>query len=503
VTGIAYTPAPPGHAVDARAARLLLITMCGCVVAVQGIVAAVNLAVPPLTQSPLRPSPAQVLWFVDSYIVAFACLLIPAGAAAGRYGHRRVLVTGLGVYLLGCAASAVAVSSAMLIAARTATGCGAALVLPTTLAILMRALPVPLRPKAVATWTASTFLGGAAGNVVAGIAIHYGSWRVLFAVLGVGAGVLLPAVRAVVPDTATRGGPLDVPGAALLTVSVPAAIYGIISGPELGWTSARVIGAFALAATGLVIFVLYERRASDPMIDLRLFAAPRLRAGSAGTLLLFVGMAALFLGNAQFLQYGKGFTPLQTGLASLPLAVGLFAASRLSVPVAARFGAAVSLCLGMGGVAAGLFGLSQVTADTPYAIYAVALTVIAAGTGLASPTLSTGIMISATSEQQGTAAGLNSLVREIGSALGVALFGTIAISGFGARLGDTAPHDHRGLLAVLVDSPVGSATSQAYVHSMGTAYLVLAAIVAVAGLLVVAGWLVPTGPDHDTVSGGK
>lgn len=468
--------------------RLMRITMCGCVVVVQSIVAAVNLIVPPLTADALRPSPAQVTLVVDAYILAFACLLIPSGAAAARFGHRRVLAAGLAGYTIGCLASALATNVVELIIARSVTGFGAAMVLPTSLAILTRSLPEAERAPAVAAWTASTFLGGAVGNVVAGVAVHYGSWRTLFVVQSLAAAVLLVAAVRVVPDIKPFPRKFDTPGAVVFGVSVVLALAATIYGPELGWTSAGVIGAYAVAALATVLFLRHERRRDHPMIDLRLFASPRLRAGVVGTTLLFCGMAALFLGNSQFLQYCKGFTPLQTGFASLPLAIGLFLASRLSVAALSRLGPRITLAIGLGGVAAALFTLSLVTPAVPYPVYALVLAAIATGTGLASPTLSAGIMARASDAQAGAIAGINSLSREVGSALGVALFSTVTITRFGTQLGGVPTDDKHHLLTILANSPPGGWISQAFDRAAGTAYAVLALIALTAAPVVLANW---------------
>lgn len=482
------TSTPANRSLPRSSTRLMPVTMCGCVVVVQSIVAAVNLLVPPLTADALRPSPAQVTLVVDAYILAFACLLIPSGAAAARFGHRRVLAAGLAGYTIGCLASALATNVVELIIARSVTGIGAAMVLPTSLAILTRSLPEAERAPAVAAWTASTFLGGAVGNVVAGVAVHYGSWRTLFAVQGLAAAVLLVAAVQVVPEITPFPRKFDIPGACLFSTSVVLALAATIYGPELGWTSAWVIGAYASAALSTGLFLRLERRRAHPMIDLRLFASPRLRAGVVGTTLLFCGMAALFLGNSQFLQYCKGFTPLQTGFASLPLAIGLFVASRLSVAALSRLGPRATLGIGLGGVAAALFTLSLVTAGTPYPVYALILAAIAAGTGLASPTLSAGIMAQASDAQAGAIAGINSLSREVGSALGVALFSTITISRFSTQLGGVPVQDKPHLLATLANSPAGGWISQAFDHAAGTAYAVLALIALAAAPMVLLNW---------------
>uniref|UniRef100_UPI000AF9DCF1 MFS transporter n=1 Tax=Streptomyces albus TaxID=1888 RepID=UPI000AF9DCF1 len=162
------------------APRLLTVAMCLCVTLVVGMVSAVNLAIPALSASGLRPSAAQVVWVVDGYVVVFACLLIPAGALADRAGRKGTLLAGMGVFTAGCLLCAPAPHVGVLIAGRAISGVGAAAVLPTTLALLVDGVPARRRPRAVAAWAAMTGLAAVLGNVGGGAAIQYGSWRSLF-----------------------------------------------------------------------------------------------------------------------------------------------------------------------------------------------------------------------------------------------------------------------------------------------------------------------------------
>lgn len=492
------TPAGSEAAVGASE-RGLVAAMCACVVAVQSIVAAVNLCVPALAAGAMRPTPMQVTLVVDVYIVVFACLLLPAGVAAGRLGHQNVLMAGLFVYAFGCLGCACAPDVVTLIAARAVTGAGAALVLPISLSTLTRALPPRRRPAAVAAWTGATFLGGALGNVIGGIVVQYGSWRLLFVAQAAFAVLLVAAVLHAVPSDPPRvqrqaaAKRFDVAGTVLFTVAVVAAMTAVIGGPELGWDSREVIGGAATCLVCLAVFVPWERRSSHPMLDLGLLAAARMRAGGLGTALLFVGMAALFYGNAQYLQYAKGFTPAETGFACLPLALGLFIASRISVPAASILGSRGTLAVGLALFAIGFYTLSRVRVDTSYALYAVTLLETALAAGLVAPVLSTGIMAAAGDADAGAAAGLNSLAREVGSAVGVALFGTVAFSRFADRVpaelsGDGSPH---ALSARLAAATPGDAVTQAFTKAAAAAYVIPAVLAVTAGLYIVHCWRPP------------
>jgi EmrB/QacA subfamily drug resistance transporter len=408
--------------------------LCFCVTLVVGLVSAINLAIPDLTSGSLHPSAQAVLWVVDGYIAVFACLLVPAGAIADRRGRKGMLLGGLGVFLLGSAICAAAPEVGVLIAGRMISGIGAAAVLPTTLASLVEGLPESHRPRAIAVWASMTGLGAVLGNVGGGAAIQYGGWRTLFLgmiPLTLGA-LLLVAVTAPVSPRHPR--PADLPGTALLTSGFLALLYGIASGPQDGWAAPRVLGAFVAAAVLLTLWAWHELRTAHPLLDPRLFAIPAVRAGALGMAVLFTGMFGLMYLNGQYFQYAKGYSPLDAGLCLLPMAAALLAGPRCGLMlerVAGRRGAVV---LGMLVLAAGLGLVSSVDARTPSPVYLLGAALTALGCGIATPLLSHAMMSSLPPERAGLGSGLQSLARELGSALGIAVSGSITTAVFTSRL---------------------------------------------------------------------
>jgi len=244
-----------------------------------------------------------------------------------------------------------------------------------------------------------------------------------------------------------------------------------------GWNSALVLGSFATAALLFAAFIAYALRATHPMLDPRVFAITRLRTGTIGVAAVFFGLFALFFVNAQYLQYARGYSPLVTGLAILPLPIGIIAISRRSVAIAGRIGTRTVVTGGMVRVAAGLAALSYVTSATAYPPYGLALLAIPTGMGLSVPTLSTGIMTSLPPARAGLGSGLNSAAREIGAALGVAVVGTVLASHFAHAL-PASLHEH------------AESTSQAlsaFTDAMATGYRVIAVIVLIASVAVAPG----------------
>ncbi|GAA3114787.1 hypothetical protein GCM10020254_71680 [Streptomyces goshikiensis] len=290
--------------------RATLLVLCACVLVAQAMVAAVNLLIPQLAASTLHPTPGQLLWAVDAYVIVFAALLIPAGALGDRYGRKGALMSGLGLFAAGGAVSALATTPAVLIAGRGLCGAGAALIMPATMSILVHLSPPERRAQALATWTLTIGLGGLTGNIGGGLAGQYLTWRALFwAVVPLG-GLLALIVARTVPRTPSRSdASVDPVGAALLAGALLAVVYGIIEGPGFGWGSVRVLSAFGAGAALLAAFTLYALRAAAPLLDPRIFRSPKLRAGTLGIGTGFFGLFALFYVNPPVPPVRQGLLP--------------------------------------------------------------------------------------------------------------------------------------------------------------------------------------------------
>jgi len=422
---IAKRAATPGRAVGAITPAVILVI---------GMVAAVNLVIPKLQASSLHPSVPGTAWIVDSYTLVFACLLIPAGALGDRFGRKRGMLLGLGIFAVGSAIAALAPSVAVLMCGRALSGAGAALVLPATLAATLARLEPEDRPQAVALWSGLTGIGGVAGNLGGGLAIYYGGWRALF---WAGVPIALAAaalIAAQVPGQAPHRDPVDGGGALLLTAGCVALLYGIIEGPVAGWGTVQVPGSLALAVALLAAFAWYETHREQPMLDPRLFRLPGVRTGALGIFAQFFALFGLFYVNAQYLQDVKGYSPLLAGVAILPLAAVMAYVSARSTHLAARMGGRATIVVGLLCVTGALALMSFATATTPYALYGVLLALVGAGCGLALAPLSGMIVHALPPSHAGVSSGLNSTTRELGSALGVAVLGTILTARFVSHL---------------------------------------------------------------------
>lgn len=470
--------------------RWVLACVCACTILVVGFVASINLAVPKLAASGLHPSSSQLLWIVDTYVVLFACLVIPAGALGDRYGRKGVLTFGLLIFAGGAAISAIANDVPVMLVGRAVTGIGAAGVLPNSLAVLIHATDPQRRPRVIAVWASMTGVGGAVGNIGGGTLLSVGSWRWLFVAVAPIAFALAGSVALFVPRSSRHDRNLDIPAAVLLTLATLGLLLGIVQGPDQGWGSAVVVSAFAVAVVLFTSWVLVGLRSQRPLLDPRVFRIPALRAACLGMLVVFFGMFGFFYLNASLMQYGRGFSVLQAGLAVIPLTVPLLVAARYVPRVVARIGDRTVIAAAFLIAAGALFGLAS-TIRHSYVAYAAWMVALGIGMTLALPTLTISISAALPREQAGVAGGLQSTTRELGSALGVAVIGTLLTTQFVHHLSGSSgfPRDQHlpGTVAqALAAVPARHrAVIDAYTGSADTALKVVAIIVLASGVMVV------------------
>ncbi|MEV6079751.1 MFS transporter [Streptomyces sp. NPDC052069] len=481
---------PEGAPRPAQRSGPVLACVSVCTALVVGFVAAINLAVPQLAASPLRPTSSNLLWIVDAYVVIFACLVIPAGAAGDKLGRKGVLMAGLGIFACGAVVSAMAPNVPIMLIGRAITGLGAACVLPNCVGVLLHATAPERRPHALAVWAAATGIGGVVGNVGGGAVLSAGSWRALFATVALIAACCLAWVARSVPRSARLDRTLDLPGTLLFVAAFVALLTGIIEGPEQGWGSPVVLTAFACGMLLSLCWVRVELRVPHPMLDPRLFRSPALSSAALGMTITFFGSFGLFYVNASLLQYGRGFSVLEAGIGIIPLTLPLLVGTRYVPGLIRRFGIPATLSAAFALTSGGLLGLSYAS-TMAYPVYAAGLFVIGLGIMLAAPCLTAQIASALPVERAGIAGGLQSATRELGSALGVAVVGTILTAGFTHQLaaGPTRPTPlPRTVQEALASAPADhTAVTEAFTHGANTALRAAALVVLLAGALVVVG----------------
>jgi len=405
-------------------------------------VSVVNVALPSI-RADLALSETGQQWVVNAYAITFAGLLMLGGRAADLFGRKRIFLTGLGLFTAASLAGGLAQSSGMLIAARTLQGIGAAVLAPTTLAILTTSFPEgPERTRAIGTWTAVGAGGGAAGGLVGGLLTDYLSWRwVLLVNVPIGALVIVGATLWLTESRASTGRRLDIPGAVLVTGGVAALAYGIAESESHGWTANVSMLPIIAGLVLLAGFVAVEARTAQPLMPLRLF---RIRSVSASnTVLLAVGAAtfATWYFLSLYMQNVLHYSPVRAGLSFLPHTISIIIGSKLAPRLMAYVDARIIGAAGGLIAAAGLAWQSRLTVDGAFLTSILGPGVLTMfGVGL----MMTPIAAAATSGvgmgEQGLVSGLLNTSRQLGGALGLTVLATTAADRISSRTasGDTA-----------------------------------------------------------------
>ncbi|GAA1554320.1 MFS transporter [Kribbella lupini] len=420
-----------------------------------------NLALPAMAED-LRPSSVEQLWIVDIYSLVLAGLLVTASALGDRLGRRRMLVTGFVIFGAASLGVLLADSPGAVIAIRVLLGVGGAMIMPSTLSLIRSLFPdARERATALGIWGATAAVGGALGPIVGGALLQNFSWHSAFlfnvpvmVVAVVAALVLLPESRS------DRPGRLDPLATGLSIVGMVGLVYAI---KELGkdGISLEVLVIGLLSAALLAGFVLRCLRAAEPMLEIRLFRGRGFTAGVLTALITSFAMVAALLLMAQWLQLVQGWSPLASGVALLPMAVGGLVGSPLAPIVAQRIGPRTVLVAGLAVGAAGFLLLFVLPQPLSYAGIAASLTLIGIGTAPLA-VASAVIMAGAPVSQAGSAAAIEESSYEIGAALGITVLGSLAAAVYRAGLPADAPAQARESLAgaLTLDNPALSGAAQ-------------------------------------------
>ncbi|MGW5970035.1 MFS transporter [Streptomyces sp. NPDC055186] len=445
-----------------------------------------NVAIPSLTRE-MDASTADIQWMINAYSLVQSGLLLSAGNAADRYGRKKMLAAGLALFGAGSLVAGLADSSGQLIAARAGMGIGGALLLTTTLAVAMQIFPPEEQTKAIGVWSAVNALGFATGPLLGGFMLNHFWWGAIFLINLPIAALGLVAVVVLVPESKNpEGDRPDLLGALLSTIGMTALVYAIISGPEHGWTSARVLGTALTAVAVLGVFAYWESRIPYPMLDLNFFRNRRFTGAVAGATLITFGMGgALFL-LTQHLQFVLGYGPLEAGLRTAPLALAVVALNftGLAARATANMGVPVSIALGMTLMSGGLVSIAALT-EHGYPGTLLGLVLIGVGTAVANPVMAHAIMSSIPQEKAGVGAGINGTLAEFGNGLGVAVLGAVLGARFAALITVEAGSLPAALAAADSAGERGRIT-EAFSSGLETSQLVGASAVLLGGLLAAA-----------------
>ncbi len=389
---------------------------------------------------------SRLQWVVSTYTIAFAALILTAGALGDRIGAKRVFMAGFAIFTAASLLCALAPSTTILIIARALQGLGAAILVPNSLALLSHAYPDDkARGRAVGIWAAGASLALTAGPLAGGALIALSSWRAIFLVnLPIGLAGLWLSLRYASETPRSSHRDVDWFGQIVAIAALGALAGALIEGGAIGWLNPLVLAAFAGAIVFALLFVLQERRAEQPMLPPSLFARPMFsRAALVGLLVNIAFYGLIFVFSLYFQRITK-LSPLATGLAFLPMMGAVLPVNLIAPRLAERIGAPATIAAGAGLAALGCLALLGIGSETSYAATCAQLVAIGAGLGLLVPPMTSTLLGSVEKSRAGVAAGVLNSTRQTGSVIGVALFGSL--------IGESGNFIHGAHLALVISA---------------------------------------------------
>jgi len=418
----------------------------------------VNVIVPSVIKD-LRVDSVQAQWIQESYAIVFAALLLLVGRLADLLGARRVFITGAVVFGATSLLAGLAPNGGLLVLARFLQGMGAAMILPTSLALLNATFTGKARDQAFAVWGSTIGAAAALGPVLGGWLADHASWRWAFGInIPLTAVVCFGALAFLAPSPRTRGR-IDVPGAVLSVLGLGLLAFGLVQGRTYGWINdiaplrlfgltwnggpSPVLVALVLAAVALAVFVGRQRaltRSSDParaLMDIRLLSITSFRNGNIATLIIGLGEYGIVAVLPLWLQFTLGYSALQAGLSLIPVAIGSFVASGASFGMADKVSPLGLVRIGLALEAVGLAGIGLVaTPHSPWWSISLVLFFYGIGVGFATAQVTNVVLVDVPEQSSGQGSGIQSAFRQLGSALGIAVLTTAFFSTLGSTLRD-------------------------------------------------------------------
>jgi EmrB/QacA subfamily drug resistance transporter len=499
----------------------ILLALCLAALIINIDVTIVNVALPSLVRE-LGATTTSLQWVVDAYTLVFAALILAAGSLSDRVGRKGVLLLGLAVFGTGSLAGSLATSSEQLIAARVVMGLGAAAIFPSTLSLISNVFTERKeRAKAIGLWGATTGVGVATGPIVGGWLLEDFWWGSVFLFMVPVAALVAALVALTVPTSRDPAAPpIDWRGLVLSSLGMGTLILSIIQAPHWGWGSARTLAAITAGLVVLAIFINVERHMARPMLDVRLFRNLRFTAASGSITIAFLILGGFTFLITQYFQFIKGYTPLGTGIRLLPVATAIAVTALVGTRLAVRIGnkAVVATGLTLWGIT--MLWIATNDASTTYVAIVGQMLVGGGGLGLITAPATEAIMGAVSTAQAGVGSAVNDATRLFGTALGVAMTGSVAASLYTNRLDERIPHhlpaqavnaaegsvggalvaaqtlQHAGLAAPA--HQLSTAASDAFIHSLNGTYPILGAV-ALAGALMAA-ILLPSRPKPPTTT---
>jgi EmrB/QacA subfamily drug resistance transporter len=498
---------------DRASAKAKQLTLVACILG-SGIVlldgTVVNVALPTI-QRALGGGLAAQQWIVNGYLLTLGSLILVGGSLGDLFGERRVFAVGVAGFGVASALCAAAPSIGVLVAARALQGLAGALLVPSSLAVIVNTFPQEERGPAIGSWTAWGSIAGVLGPLAGGELLAIASWRWIFVINVPLAAACVTLILTAIPASAPRAAGarhVDVLGGLLCALGLGGPVFALIEQPRLGWSSAAVTGPLLAGVVLLALFTLYESRTSQPMLPLRLFRRRNFSAGNVETFSMYAGLSILFFFLILFLQQIGGYSPLKSGLATLPVTIVMFFASRRFGALADRFGPRFFMGAGPLIAAVGLLLFQNTGLSVHYLTEVLPpLLIFALGLSMTVAPL-TAAVLAGSEQEAGIASGVNNAVARVASLLGTAAVGAAIASSFtsaidsrlsGVQLGRAAQAAVREAKRLPLGKPklsgvpspqahaVAAAAEGASLHAFHLGMLIAAALVAIGGAIGAAG----------------
>jgi EmrB/QacA subfamily drug resistance transporter len=424
------------HELDRRR-RFGILAICCLSLFIVGLdVTVVNVALPSIG-SDLGAGISGLQWIAAAYSVVVASLLMFSGSIGDRFGRRRVFMLGLSIFTAASGLCSLAPSVGFLVAFRVLQAVGASMLNPVALSIVTNTFTDPReRAQAIGAWASVFGISMALGPIVGGGLVSALDWRAIFWVnIPVGLAAIGLTLRFIPESRAPRARRFDPLGQALVIVALATLTSGIIEAPDRGWTSAATLVTFAVSAAALAGLLLHEPRREDPLIDLRFFGSIPFASATATAVAAFSAFGGFLFLNTLYLQEVRGLSPVQAGLATLPLAAMTALCAPLSGRIVGRRGPRLPLVIAGCFLLASCLMLTQLASDTPLAWLLAAYVLFGIGFGFVNAPITNTAVSGMPRAQAGVAAAVASTSRQVGMTLGVAVVGAIVASHIGDSTG--------------------------------------------------------------------
>jgi EmrB/QacA subfamily drug resistance transporter len=431
-----------------RHRRTGILLICSLSLFIVGLdITAVNVGLPSIARE-LDAGISGLQWTVDAYTVVLASLLLFSGSMADRLGRKRTFVAGLGVFTAASLLCSLAPTVEALVAFRVLQAVGASMMNPVAMSIITNVFTDPReRAQAVGVWGALFGISMALGPIVGGALVSSVGWRAIFLInLPVGLAAIALTLRFVPESRAPRARRFDPVGQGLVIVLLSMLTFGIIEAPSHGWTSPGILAALAAAAAALVGLLLYEPRRDEPLVDLRFFRSIPFASAIVISVVSFAAFGGFLFVNTLYLQQARGLSPVQAGLAAVPMALMMVIVSPLSGRLVGRRGPRLPLVIAGPAMVAGSLILTGLEPTTPWTDLFVAYVLLGIGFGLVNAPITNAAVSGMPRAQAGVAAAIATTSRQVGQTLGVAVVGAIVASHASPSL-TTASHPAWWLLA--------------------------------------------------------